>query len=264
MWKFLMILIIIVGFVGTSVFAIESTNNDTKKFLDNAEKALENKNYELVLKNLDSVLEIEPDNIEVLRNKGAILGITEKYDEAIKIFDKILVIEPNNTLALYNKARALYNLEKYYEASIFLDQALILDGDNIQFIKLKYDILNKSKEKIDGILQIQIRNSDGRLVGYIESDRINMWKNFGLDVYLSQLPIKNLVESDGEKFAIVNLDEDVIISEEPSDGNFYGGVKIMLNYTGNSFPVVWAELNGIPITLGDKLSHSWNLIIPWK
>ena len=50
-----------------------------------------------------------------------------KYDEAIVYYDKALEIKPNDVDALNNKGLALYNLERYEEAITYYEKALEID-----------------------------------------------------------------------------------------------------------------------------------------
>ena len=60
----------------------------------------------------DKALAINPNNTDVLNNKGAALAKLNNFDEAIASFDKALAIKPNNTDALNGKGAALGKLNK--------------------------------------------------------------------------------------------------------------------------------------------------------
>ena len=57
----------------------------------------ENKKLEQAIKDLDRTLEIDPDDLTGLRNKGIVLVNLNKYEEAIKVIDDLLEQYPNNS-----------------------------------------------------------------------------------------------------------------------------------------------------------------------
>ena len=67
------------------------------------------KNRELQqnIKDLDRTLEIDPDDLTGLRNKGIVLVNLNKYEEAIKVIDRVLSLDPNDSEILLFKAIAL-------------------------------------------------------------------------------------------------------------------------------------------------------------
>ena len=66
-----------------------------------------NGKIEQAIKHLDRALEIDPDDLTGLRNKGIVLVNLNKYEEAIKVIDRVLEIDPNDSEILLFKAIAL-------------------------------------------------------------------------------------------------------------------------------------------------------------
>ena len=66
-----------------------------------------NGKIEQTIKDLDRALEIDPDDLIGLRNKGIVLVNLNKYEEAIKVIDRVLEIDPNDSEILLFKAIAL-------------------------------------------------------------------------------------------------------------------------------------------------------------
>ena len=113
---FVAIIVIIFSLIIPSVFA---QDNDTLPGLDSVEildKAIELFSlgeYEEAIIYFDKALEIEPDNVDALKDKALILYLyLDKYEEAIIVYDKILAIEPDNVDALKDKARAQKILDR--------------------------------------------------------------------------------------------------------------------------------------------------------
>jgi tetratricopeptide (TPR) repeat protein len=76
------------------------------------------------------ILQIRPNDLNILKNKAIALGNLERYDEAIKCCDKVIEIDPNNAGAWNNKGAALINSGKYDEGIKSLDKGLSIDPNN--------------------------------------------------------------------------------------------------------------------------------------
>ena len=66
-----------------------------------------NRKLEQNIKDLDRTLEIDPDDLTGLRNKGIVLVNLNKYEEAIKVIDDLLEKYPNNSRLLSRKGLSL-------------------------------------------------------------------------------------------------------------------------------------------------------------
>jgi len=83
--------------------------------------------YNEALDCYSNALKISPDNIEILLEKGKILGyIYDRYDEAIKCYNRVLELEPDNIDALYYKGLVLDKQKNYREAIKCYDKILSL------------------------------------------------------------------------------------------------------------------------------------------
>ena len=104
-----LIFLIFVGFL-TPVYAQTSDYIETK--LQIAKNFLSDKQYENALNELNKILEIDPDNVLALNEKGDIRLIQGKYVKALQNYEKILKLESRNLDALNGQATSLYHLEK--------------------------------------------------------------------------------------------------------------------------------------------------------
>ncbi len=103
------------------------------KALVNKGVALDNlKRYDEAIQLYDKVLKIDPNDINTLNNKGVTLDNLKRYDEAIQLYDKVLKIETNNIDALVNKGVALDNLKRYEKAIQLYDKVLEIDPKDIE------------------------------------------------------------------------------------------------------------------------------------
>ena len=96
------------------------------------------------------------------------------FEEANLNFDKALQIEPDSVLYLYNKGVAILGQEKFYEAFVIFDKVLKIEPDHP--IALAPYQLAKSKmfKHVDGILDVTIRDSNGYLVGYFRTSDVGI------------------------------------------------------------------------------------------
>lgn len=78
----------------------------------------------------DKVLEVEPNHVNALANKGNALGKLGKYDQAITCYDIILKDKPEHTTSLLNKGLALHYLGRYEQAITCYDKILSRTPDN--------------------------------------------------------------------------------------------------------------------------------------
>lgn len=233
------------------------------EYLAKAKKSINENNYETAIEYLDKVLEIEPQNIEVLRNKGALLGIQERYDEATKIFEQVMELDPGNEQVWYNLARVNYETKNYYQAGILIEKFIEKNPNHLEAKKLKENIILKSKTPIDGIVQIVIRDSTGRLVGYSESQKLFLFDVPYTYTYMEKWPVKEFLSFNQTDYALYEFTDKTEIKSE-SETNFIGTAFINLSNENSTivFPAVIADLYGLPKHKGDSLTYFWNFILP--
>lgn len=87
-----------------------------EEFTDKGYDKLINGNYTEAIKYFNKILEIKPDNIDVLMYKGGALFATRNYQEAIKCFDVVIYTRSDNSIAWFSKGETLERLKNYKEA----------------------------------------------------------------------------------------------------------------------------------------------------
>jgi tetratricopeptide (TPR) repeat protein len=262
--------------VMTSTTLVFADTTDVHNFMNKGISALTNENFTGAITQFDQVLKIEPNNTIALDNKGVALGNLKKYHEAITQFDQVLKIEPNNTDALSNKAAALIKLGKFDEAMIYINQTLkIQPGDPVALSNKKVAIHHADLSlrlassdlfKIFG--QIEIRNSNGNLVAYLEPPDIWVPDPGLMNAALDTQSVLNdttgprymMVEKsnftdNGKQFEKINI---VVTST-------YGGGYTVASKTGilkgEKF-LFFANHDGYQLLDGDKLIQKWEIIRP--
>ena len=74
-------------------------------------------------------MELEPNNIKTVTDKGLALASIYKYEDSLDCFDQALKLNPNNAEIWYRKGLVLGKNKKFSEAEEHFDQALKLDPD---------------------------------------------------------------------------------------------------------------------------------------
>ena len=194
---------------------------------------LQEEKFEKALPYLDKILEVQPNNVPILLNKGSVLIALDRSNESITYFDRLLKIEPNNIKGLTSKAAALANIGETQNALDLYDRILSIDKDNEKIESEKARLLSitptisihgdfgKDKEsKYDIHLRVTVRNSQGELISVIESKSGRYMPVSFTDEVFDQLFEKELVEINGEKIQVAKY-VDRYITDNDSIGNFF-------------------------------------------
>lgn len=88
---------------------------------------IKSQRYADALSLIDSILVLEPDNLDALKGKSHVLLKLGKNAEAIIVYDKILSKYPEDRVIWNNKGVALDYLGKYNEAVAAYDRSLKID-----------------------------------------------------------------------------------------------------------------------------------------
>jgi Tfp pilus assembly protein PilF len=83
-----------------------------QNMLDHAHELCEDEDYVNALEYFDMVLEMEPNNLNAIIDKGVTFQNLEYFTKALQMYDKALSIEPENSDALINKGSILNTLKK--------------------------------------------------------------------------------------------------------------------------------------------------------
>ena len=194
---------------------------------------LQEEKFEKALPYLDKILEVQPNNVPILLNKGSVLIALDRSNESITYFDRLLKIEPNNIKGLASKAAALANMGETQSALDLYDKILSIDKNNEKIESEKARLLSitptisihgdfgKDKEsKYDIHLRVTVRNSQGELISVIESKSGRYMPVSFTDEVFDQLFEKELVEINGEKIQVAKY-VDRYITDNDSIGNFF-------------------------------------------
>ena len=253
------------------VFAQDSTlsleEESVNELYSNLVLLLQEEKFEKALPYLDKILEVQPNNVPILLNKGSVLIALDRSNESITYFDRLLKIEPNNIKGLTSKAAALANIGETQNALDLYDRILSIDKDNEKIESEKARLLSitptisihgdfgKDKEsKYDIHLRVTVRNSQGELISVIESKSGRYMPVSFTDEVFDQLFEKELVEINGEKIQVAKY-VDRYTTDNDSIGNFFFEVT-KSGYKINVFEIFPPHAG---IEANDELYAEWTI-----
>ena len=253
------------------VFAQDSTlsleEESVNELYSNLVLLLQEEKFEKALPYLDKILEVQPNNVPILLNKGSVLIALDRSDESITYFDRLLKIEPDNIKGLTSKAAALANIGETQSALDLYDRILFIDKNNEKIESEKARLLSitptisihgdfgKDKEsKYDIHLRVTVRNSQGDLISVIESKSGRYMPVSFTDEVFDQLFEKELVEINGEKIQVAKFVESYTTSND-SIGNFFFEVT-KSGYNINVFEIFPPHVGIEP---NDELYTEWTI-----
>ncbi|MBC7401497.1 MAG: tetratricopeptide repeat protein [Mucilaginibacter sp.] len=74
--------------------------------------------YTEAVAKFDEALKIDPNNTDVMENKGISLALAQKYDEALPCFEKVVAVN-NNQPHAYVSMGNIYSMRKDYDKAIY-------------------------------------------------------------------------------------------------------------------------------------------------
>ena len=252
-------------------FAQDSTTSleeeSVNELYSNLVLLLQEEKFEKALPYLDKILEVQPNNVPILLNKGSVLIALDRSNESITYFDRLLKIEPNNIKGLASKAAALANMGETQSALDLYDKILSIDKNNEKIESEKARLLSitptisihgdfgKDKEsKYDIHLRVTVRNSQGELISVIESKSGRYMPVSFTDEVFDQLFEKELVEINGEKIQVAKY-VDRYITDNDSIGNFFFEVT----KSGYKISVFEIFPPHVGIETNDELYAEWTI-----
>ena len=108
------------------------------------------------------------------------------------------------------------------------------------------------------IIQIQVRNSDNSLVGYIETDRITVTNLSQLFDILDDMS----ANPDNTKTVFVDDKKYQVMTGVGDAKHAADTVASMSFVTNDGESVVFANHDGIPIRAGDSVISTWTMVRP--
>lgn len=106
------------------------------------------------------------------------------------------------------------------------------------------------------IVQIEIRDSNENLVGYIETDRITVQNLESLSIILDDM------SKNSENTKIMNIDDKKYqVITGVGNANYVSDTTVSISaITDNGQTIVYANYDGFPIRTGDIVITTWTMI----
>jgi len=129
--KFFTLIHFLIITLSISILAVSAESSETtEELFSKAMEQIDEGRFDDALIYLDSILELDPNQLAALSNKGGVLIELEKYEEAIEYLDRALEINPNHVQTLNNKGIALFRLGSYENSLSIYYEVFRLDPYN--------------------------------------------------------------------------------------------------------------------------------------
>ena len=115
--------------------------------------------YEVAIQEYEKALELEPDNVDILVNLGAVCLQKRRVDQAVIYFNRALTIDANNTIALYDIGKAYMYKQDFRLAYMAFQQASELLPEDLEIKQLMVDCL-RSLGKYKEAVALMLENID--------------------------------------------------------------------------------------------------------
>jgi len=144
--------------------------------------------------------------IVILSKKGVESYENGNYTGAITYFDKILKIDPNNVAALNNKGNAIVKQGNSYAAISYFNKALKIDPNN----PLVRDSLLNAQVKlpyyrVDGVVETQVRDSEGRLVAFFKNDDFRILNTTSTKKFFDRWGMEKVINYKGKDIDVIQF-----------------------------------------------------------
>ena len=198
--------------------------------------------------------------IESLISKGHEYYESSELEEALSYFDSALELDPDNVNAFNAKAVIFFDLGKWEESIISIRKAESIAPDNPEikrnslaiFFSIPVDIYPNSSVKI------QIRDSDGGLLGYQEVIGIGVYNNTLTEEFLKTFEVKKIINQEGQDYEVLQYRVEGIVPET----RFYNMAQISAGFDELKLPALTALHHGMPAQKGDALTEVWTILRP--
>ena len=115
--------------------------------------------YEIAIQEYEKALELEPENVDILVNLGAVCLQKRRADKAIDYFSRALTIAPNNSMALYDIGKAYMYKQDFRLAYMAFQQASELLPEDLEIKQLMVECL-RSLGKYKDAVALMLQNID--------------------------------------------------------------------------------------------------------
>lgn len=104
-------------------------------------QALSEKNKNKAIELYNKSIELNPNYVDAINNRGVVKYELENYKSAIDDYNKAIELDPNYSMAYNNKAFALMKIGELNKALDVVNDALLLNGNEFAYWDTKGEIL---------------------------------------------------------------------------------------------------------------------------
>ena len=190
-------------------------------------------------------------------NKQGIMNIElGNFEEAISYFDKALQIDPDNMVYLKNKGAVLILQEKYYEASIIFEKVLTVIPDDPIALHHISNFASKGFKPVDGMLEILVHNPQEKVVAYLKTTDIHLIDHPIAKETMDEWDVREIVTRDGQDYEVFQEVVRFIIEEEDSFS------KMIWIDPDENQTIVFTKHHGFPVDKGDVVTLVFTIFSP--
>ena len=131
--------------------ALQINPNDVETLVNKGSAFIDAKNYAAALEVLEDAIRVKPDMVEAWSNKGIALNNLKYYKEALVSYNEAIRLNPNYFEAWSNRSVPLNKLKYYKEAFESCDQAIHLKPDYAEAWSNKGNTLHELKRYEEAI-----------------------------------------------------------------------------------------------------------------
>ena len=202
--------------------------------------------------------ESEKEILSLLK-KGIEFSEQSNFTQAISYYDKVLKIDPKNIHALNNKGNAMVKMGKAFDAIAYFNKALETEPHSrITNQNLLNAQIHLDYYPIPGFFEVQVRDSDGRLVAFFSDyGDLRVLNNTQAKNFIKRWSTEKNITRNGVEMEITQLRTELDVGRSAVFGQTY---IEMPDYDrmAIAFGVNW----GYPVQKGDTVSSIFTLFKP--
>ena len=136
-----------------------------KKWMDEADAKIDNKDFEGAITLLDQVIELDPQNDFAWSKRGYAKAILGQLEEAIKDFDQAIELDPKQDIPWFNRGnvkaqlRELESAIKDYDQAILLNSTIYIAWFNRGFAKAQLEQYQDATKDFDQVIKLDLKDN---------------------------------------------------------------------------------------------------------
>ena len=250
--------------------------------------AIYNNTLDLAISYFDAVLRLEPKHVNALYGKGEAYFQGEDFEQAILFYDKALELDTNHVGALSSKGYAFAKLGNFEESNIYTDKALAIAPDNVDAlykkggalliqgnsdesllyfykalkivpkhylsdIKFSYVAQIYPYKKLDGFVEVWVRDSQGSLVSHLKVRNLERIDHQIFNETINEWPIKEIINRNGKDYEVHQQEEVLVIKKRYLNGGAtdYG---VYFPEPESPFGIIHASYWQYEVEVGDSVT----------